>query len=462
MAANSSADISRSQLIPSVNIGDQPPGEMSNPQTGLTSRSKRIWVTLGILTMLLNALVVFVVLPKASSQIQGLYSENRYADGYDQLATNLAAGNGYRFYPDTAETLMREPGYPLLLAGAYRLFGSDLWVAKALNVALAFGTAFLMILIARRISSNALLIFGAPLTFLLHPGTLIAESRGGVEISFGFMLVLFIWTMYRAMDSSRWGDYALSGAALGATLLVRSTPLLFPVFLFAYFALAERRRGKLLVLAGNFAGLILTMCLVLSPWVVRNYLLTQELVPTASVLGVAAQTGLYFATHHETGNVQVDYAAAMERNKLAGDFGHPFRPGYYQYFYSSADELGFSHYLSRKVANEYKAFPLLFLKTLSLNLVKFWCGGKTSQSVFMNAIVQFPFLALAIAGVLFCLRAGRARVLAPLVLLCVYMVGVSIPILAQARYGTPLIPFMSILAVITLLALKNRFANARL
>lgn len=432
---------------------------MSTKEAAMIRRPKSVWMVLGLLVVLLNALIVFVLLPQANPQMRGLYSQNQYADGYDQLAANLAAGKGYRFYPDTAATLMREPGYPLLLAGTYKLFGSDFRIVKLLNMILAFGTAYCMICIARRISVNSFLIFGAPLLFLFHPETLIAESRGGVEIFFGFMLALFMLTVYRAAASGRWRDYALSGAVLGATLLVRSTPLLFPVVLFGYFAFLDRKNGRVFVLARNFAVLVLTMCLMLSPWIIRNYLLTEKFVPTASVLGVAAQTGLYLSTHHEIGNVRVDWQAAMERNQLAQELGLPFRAGYYQYFYASADELAFSQYLFHRVVDEYKASPPLFLRTLGLNLLKFWCGGKTAKSVALDAILQFPFLALAIAGFVLCLRNGRANLVTPLVLMCIYMVAVSIPILAQARYSGPLIPFMSILAAIAVIVGVRRFAS---
>lgn len=420
-------------------------------------QSKTLWIALGLLTILVNALLLFVVIPEASTRVRGLYSANQYADGYDQLAENLAAGNGYRFYPDTAQTLMREPGYPALLAGIYKLFGSNFVVVKLVNMLLAFGVAYLMTLIARRISTNPLLIYGSPLLFLFHPETLIAESRGGVEILFAFMLTLYILTVYRLAKSDKWRDYVLSGAVLGATLLVRSTPLLFPVVLFGYFLFFERQGKNLLVLIRNFALMVLTMFLVISPWVIRNYSLTKKFVPTASVLGVAAQTGLYFSTHQEIGNVRVDWQASLERNRLAQELGYPFKVGYYQYFYSAADELAFSQFLFRRVAHEYEANPLLFVKTLGLNLIKFWCGGKTGQSLTMDAIVQFPFLALAMAAVVRCIKDGRAKLVAPMALLCAYMVGVSIPILAQARYCGPLIPFMSILAAITLLVLKQKF-----
>lgn len=419
-------------------------------------RSKTLWIIVALSAVLIHVLIVFALIPKASSRIRGLYSENQYADGYDQLAMNLAAGNGYRFYPNTAHTLMREPGYPVLLAGLYSIFGTNFDVVKLLNLILAFGVGYLMTLIARKVSTNPLLIFGSPLLFLFHPETLIAETRGGVEILFAFMLTLYIFTVYRAAQSNGWRDYVLSGAVLGATVLVRSTPILFPAVLFAYLLLTKRQSNGLLVLIRNFALMISTMFLVISPWIVRNYALTKKFVPTASVLGVAAQTGLYLSTHHEIGNARVDQQAALERNKLAQELGYPFRVGYYQYFYSAGDELAFSQYLFRRTVRVYEDSPLLLMRTLALNLFKFWCGGKTGISVLMDAIVQFPLVGLAIAAVVLCLKGGRVKRVAPLALVCMYIVGVSLPILAQARYSAPLIPFISILAAITLLALKQR------
>jgi len=419
--------------------------------------SKTVWMTSSLLVVFLNSFMLFAVIPMASSHVRGLYNENRYADGYDQLASNLAAGKGYRFYPDTAQTLMREPGYPILLAGIYVLFGTKFLIVKLLNMVLAFGIAYLITLIAREISTSLFVIFGSPLLFLFHPGTLIAESRGGVEILFAFMLILYMLTVYRAVKSGRSLDYVISGAALGATVLVRSTPILFPLALFAYFVLFDRQGKSLLVLTRNFALTVLAMFVIISPWIIRNYALTQKFVPTASVLGVAAQTGLYLSTHQEIGNAQVDQEAAQERNIIAQELGYPFRHGYYQYFYSAADELSFSQYLFRRVARKYEASPLLFARTVVLNLFKFWCGGKTGKSVAMDAMVQFPFLALAIAGAVLCIKRGLAKTVAPLALLCTYIVGVSVPILAQARYSQPLVPFMSILATLGVLALKQGF-----
>lgn len=417
---------------------------------------KTQWIALGLLTIVFNALIVLVVTPKVSSHIGGLYNANHFADGYDQLAENLAAGNGYRFFPDTARTLMREPGYPTLLAGVYLVFGNRFTAVELTNVLLALGTASLIICLARKLSSRPLVIFGAPLLFLFHPETLLAETRGGVEILFAFMLTLFMLTVYRAFKSNRWWDYLLGGAVLGLTVLVRSTPILFPFLLLFYMLFFVSRRNQRLTALRNFAAMILAMLMVLSPWIIRNYTLTNKFVPTATVLGISAQSGLYLSTHQAIGNALLDTEAFWERNQLAQQLGYDFKPGYYQYFYSTSDELEFSNFLFNRTVREYEARPLLFLKALGLNLLKFWCGGKTGKSMILSGVLQFPVLTLAILGFAFSAKNGRLKDIAPLVLLIAYLVAVSVPILAQARYSQPLIPFLSILACMAIVKIRQK------
>jgi len=276
------------------------------------------------------------------------------------------------------------------------------------------------------------------------------------------MLTTFIWTVYRAVKNNRWWDYLLSGGVLGLAVLVRSTPILFPFVLLGYFLLFERAEIQKVAIFRNFILMTVAMFIVLSPWIIRNYYLTGKFVPTASVLGVSAHTGLYLSTHQAIGNVVLDTEAAAERSKLAHELGYHFKDGYYQYFYSSGDEVRFSQYLFNRVVHEYESSPQLFIKTVGLNFLKFWCGGKTWKVVAMNAIVQLPFLTLAIMGILSCLRNGLSKELAPLVLLIIYIVAVSMPILAQARYSEPLNPFLSILACVPLVTAQRRFNRAKL
>lgn len=409
-------------------------------------------VYVSILAAMVNAALLFLIVPELEGRLHSLYGQQLYADGYDQLSSNLAAGNGYRFYPETARTTMREPGYPLLLAGLQLTFGSSFTAVKAANLCLALATAWLITRLARRVSNSPAMIYIPPLMFLFHPATVIAECRGGVEILFTFLIVLFMVVLYPAMESSRWGLYALSGMVLGLAVLVKSTPILFPVFLFGYlFFFGQRGR---LATFGRIALMMAAMYAVLSPWIVRNYSLTGKFIPTASVLGVSMQAGQYICEHRATGEPmwQLDREAAFERDNVARGLGLKFKQDdfYYQTFYSSADELVFSSALARQVADRYRTHPLLCLECMSSNLIYFWSAGKTEQSTIANLLVQLPYLILGIAGVVVSVRSGQFKLVGVLVLFIAYVMAVHAPILAQARYSMPLIPFISILSGVAL------------
>lgn len=410
-----------------------------------------------VVVVVVQIALLLLIIPAVSRRLGPSYNQNGFIDGYDQLAANLANGNGYRFYPDTARTMMREPGYPVLLAGLLLVFGGSFTAVKITNLIFALGAAFLIIRIAGRFSNNPALLVIAPLLFLFHPGLVIAESRGGVEIVFTFLLLLFMLTALRAIENNRLTDYALAGAALGLTVLVRSTPMLFPAFLFAYLVLFEKKKQSLLLITRNIACLIVVMLAVLSPWIIRNYSLTRRFVPTASVLGVSAHAGQYIDSHLFEGRpwVMLDHEAAMERSQIAQQLGYPFREGYYQVFYNSVDELKFSQFLFHGVVERYKKDPALFAKCIGLNLFNFWFAGKMWPSTILNIVVQLPYLLFAIAGAILCFRNGRMRSAGPLTLFVLYTVAVYVPILAQARYSIPLVPFLSIFATIAWLGWRK-------
>jgi hypothetical protein len=418
----------------------------------------------------LHAIVLFIAIPVVTSRLHHVYGGQPFADGYDQLADNLVSGHGYRFYPDTAPTMMREPGYPFLLAGLIVLFGKSLVVVRAANLALALGTAYAIFRIAvivspRGANTSQWILLGAPLLFLFHPGVLIAETRGGVEILFGFLLALLVLTICQAIQTDRTRDFIVAGGVLGVTVLVRSTPMLFPALLLMYLLWTDRGKGRVLTHCRNIAIMIAVMIVVLSPWVVRNYRLTGRFVPTASVLGVSAQAGQYIGEREFGGKsfLILDREASRERDRVAFSLGYPFedgQQGYYQTFYKSMDELRFSDFLFKRVVSEYRASPLLFVRCVGQNVLNFWFAGKTWTTTVLNMIVQIPYIAFAIVGSFGLLKGSQARTGGLLVLLIAYVIAVHIPILAQARYSIPLIPIVAILAAKGLAVVRSKDRTA--
>jgi len=403
----------------------------------------------------LTALMLFAVIPAAESTLSANYKLG-FADDYDLIAKSLASGQGYRLGPDLAQTMIREPGYPLLLAGVFKLFGYGLEGARLANLLLTSLAALLAWALARRVTGDRFAGLVAVAIFLLHPGTLIAEARGGIEIPFMCAVLAFFVLLYRAMDADRSGYYFIAGLALGATVLVRSTPLLFPLVLVPYLLWAAppgARRRRLAQCALIVAG----MGLVMSPWIARNYAVSGLFVPTGTVLGVAAQEGQYTCERISLGrgHEELQAEAAEERNRLAASQGMRFKGDFYQYFYSTADEIAFNRALAERSFARYRAEPALLARCVGQNLVHFWVLGKNGLATAMNAALQLPLLALALAG-LFILRRRRAvATWAPIALFIAYVVAVHVPLMAHARHAIPLVPFLAIFAGAALSALKG-------
>lgn len=411
----------------------------------------------------IKAVLLFGAIPLFAQKLAGTYGIT-FADDYDKLAHSLATGSGYRFAPDLPPTLMREPGYPLFLAGVFVTLGHSLEAARAANFALAFCICLLVFSLAARFSTDRLVPGMAALIFLFHPGTIIAEARGGVELLFIFGLLLFVLALLEVARRNTVAAYAVAGAALGLVALIRSTLLLFPLLLLFYFLAVGGGMRKRGVVTLKVVVLMATALLTMSPWIVRNYLLVGQFVPTASVQGVAAQSGQYICTHMglDKRMQDVDAEAAEARNDLARRWNYRFEPSYYQYFYSPADEMNFNRQLFGRVMDEYREKPSLLLKCASSNLFNFWFAGKSWTSTLLNVVVQLPLLCLSVFGFVRIWKRGGGRDAAMVLgLLVLYLWGVHTLVLAQARYSIPLVPLLSIFASITLVGWWRRWQDGR-
>jgi 4-amino-4-deoxy-L-arabinose transferase-like glycosyltransferase len=405
-----------------------------------------------LIALMLNAFLVLYVVPELSEILSPLYGIG-FADDYDKLARNLALGNGYRLMPDMAESLMREPGYPLFLAGVFRILGDSLESARIANLLLSAGIVVLIMALGRKITSDSTVPVLAVLIFLLHPGTLIAETRGGVEILFTLLLMFFMLILHKALETEKYRHYFAAGLALGLVGIVRSTPLLFPAFLAVYFLIGARDNKERVHKMISIGLLFSATVLVMSPWVIRNYTLTHEFHPTTSAAGVAAQAGQYICENlsFDKGMQQVDDEGAVpERERLAAELGYANQSSYYQYFYTTRNEVDFSKHLLSKTISKYRQNPGFFAKCVAKNLVGFWFLGKTWPVTWINVSLQLPFVAVAIVGAYILWRRRQARRVAIIVLFIFYLVAIHAPIFAQARYSIPLVPFMSILASVAL------------
>ena len=401
-----------------------------------------------VAAVLIKVFLLYVVIPYLYQASPSTYTAEGFADWYDLIAMNLVEGNGYRFFPDTAETMVRTPGYVLVLAGIFSVFGHSLAAAKAFNLLFSFATAYVVYVLGKRVTmSHRLALIAATVTFL-HPAFLIADSRGGLESLFTLTLMVFMLLTYRAIKTDAIKDYVFAGIALGVCLLIKSTPALFPAVLFLYLVALRPNLARVRTAIIRVGALSLVAGVVLSPWIIRNYALSGNFVPTMSVGGMAAYGGLHDVLHPGRENYLQSEDVAAEMDAMLKEMKIPYKPGYYPQFYNIADEVNFYRHLGDIAKKRYLEEPSLLLRVMATNAIGFWINGRTTKATVLNSIIGLPLLALAIWGAYIGWR--RSLPVGPIVLFIVAFYLAHLPILGQARYHVPLIPLLAILACIPL------------
>ncbi|MBD3335290.1 MAG: hypothetical protein GF355_07210, partial [Candidatus Eisenbacteria bacterium] len=315
---------------------------------------------------------LFLVIPHAK-QIYPYMNVDTFPDHYEKLAWNLAEGNGYRFFPDTAPTMARTPGYPLLLAPLFAVFGQSLAAAKILNLLLSLLAAMLIADFGGRVLGSPAVSRLAPLIFLLHPAVILAESRGGPEVFLCFLFVLALSLMQRAARKQTWGAFLSAGLAVGAGALVKSTFLVLPAALLAARPASGSPWRRFLP---RWALLCAAVLAVQSPWIWRNARVSGAFVPTMTVAGMSATQGMHICRNasltdplspeNYTGRGMNE--GAYEALELAQRWGYEVKGDYFLFFESSADEVACNRRLLDRVAGIYLDRPLLVLKCLIVNL----------------------------------------------------------------------------------------------
>jgi hypothetical protein len=251
-------------------------------------------------TLLWAVLLALVLLPFAW---QHRYDWRKaYGLEPEWIARNLAHGHGFSFRGDQrwllppanrntySPTAWQEPVNPLLLGAAFRIGGASYYgklLAVALQALVLFATSVLLYLFGRglfdewtgRLASLMLLV--QPHVHYLVFGTFMTATLAGfavLVIAAAFVRCLAGVTPTRALGT---------GAALGGAMLTSAaTAAFFPIGL----VLALRGDGSRLAW-GKGALYVLGMGLVLSPWVVRNYLLFGGFIPTRSGIGQIVYVG---------------------------------------------------------------------------------------------------------------------------------------------------------------------------
>jgi 4-amino-4-deoxy-L-arabinose transferase-like glycosyltransferase len=216
------------------------------------------------------------------------------SQSYWQLGQRLARGESYVYEPDGAR-VFRTPGYPLLLAGMFRLVGTEPSVMAGRALSALLGAAAVAGTIGWAswlFDSRAGLLTG--LIAALYPGAVAMGVFVLSEAAFCLLMIAQLWLWGAALRGTSQRNRiilsAAAGLAAGLATLVRPSWLLFTPFAWLVGMLFCKQQRRQQFIAGLVAMVLLVA--TLTPWWIRNAQVCGHFVPTTLQVGASLYDGL--------------------------------------------------------------------------------------------------------------------------------------------------------------------------
>lgn len=214
--------------------------------------------------------------------IQPFHELSGDASFYYDAAHSIAENSSYSI--DGIPTASKPPVYPVFAGLILRVFGND---KAVIFLQYLFGVlaSLPLYLIARNyIDENKASLVA--LAYLFYPTTWFWESSFMSESLYVWLNILFLFFMHRYMMKRNDFDLA-AGSFWGAASFLTRPAAVFPlgiVFLSLIYQNSVKRAVRI------SAVWCFIFLLVLSPWVIRNYLIFGQFIPTSNSAGVTLYT----------------------------------------------------------------------------------------------------------------------------------------------------------------------------
>lgn len=213
---------------------------------------------------------------------------------FDKRANAILNGSGRLFWiddPSRTDLVQYPPAYPWMVALIYRLTGEH--SAYSVQVIQSVLDLVLSMVLITGLAVSAYgwpAAMGASIFAALSPLLAIVGVSPSADAPTTWFVVAGLWLLLIAVRRSRVAWALAAGGMLGAACWLRVNPLylcLFWALPLLIFAPTNRRRRLLMS-----AAVVLGAALVISPIVIRNYLVFPDFTPTGGTIGANLWEGL--------------------------------------------------------------------------------------------------------------------------------------------------------------------------
>lgn len=404
-------------------------------------RNEFRWLLLIVALAILARVLFFLIFVSYEPQLQ-----NR--DWWISIARNIVAGKGYTTYEPTAK---RGPVGVYFFVVLLYLFGDHTLPILFGQWFVGAGTCVLLYLIALEVFDDKRVALGSSVMYALYGPAIFFSMQALSEPIFTLLLAGFTLSFLRALRSPSVLGFTVTGVLMGLSTLARPIPQYYLPFALAVaiWVLGWRRKG----LIKELVALSLSFILVMIPWVVRNYIVFGRFILASSSSGLP----LYQA-NYRLGEPDFlrSYNYQDSNESLIPILLDRFGPG--EGVWGTAA----SEYQADLVARDeaikiIRAHPVRYAVLSIWRIYKLWFhmrDGSFSIDTYLVLAFNSSLLLLAAAAFVF-YRGIWLRRAVPVLVLLAYYTSVHMALIAQARNGVPIAPYVMLFAAHTLV---NRFS----
>jgi 4-amino-4-deoxy-L-arabinose transferase-like glycosyltransferase len=426
--------------------------------------------------------------------------------GYHRLAAGILETGSFTRYsdsPDYVPEVLRTPGYPAFVAAVYLVFGSGNHMAVAVVQAFVFAALCLLAyaigtrLRAPRYGGQERVGLIAALMTALFPPLPYFGALVLTELWTAFVATAAMLMCLRAAQQQQRRDFIFAGVLLSATTLVRPAFFLLPFFLATAVPILVRQQRSRRALTG-WGVLAAAAVVTMLPWFGYNYVyLGQFTLSPAGGIGRGLWEGSWQGrwagrlqselTELATGIADRDELDRRVRERAA-QANEPAGP-MLQYVHEWRDIRAiwdtptdpFERIRARVAADgEYLRVAMLHIREdpighvrrrLTRGLFSLWAAEVPIRYSLINSLptwlvygiwlVQVALLALAAWGAVWLARHQRWLEAVMLTLPLIYVTGVHLPLLCEARQSLPVKPLVIVLAATCISNWSRRPASGR-
>jgi 4-amino-4-deoxy-L-arabinose transferase-like glycosyltransferase len=360
----------------------------------------------------------------------------------DSAGWNLAEGHGFTASPGPPYVpgLMRTPGFPVLLAVAYKIAGHSFKAAYIAQSLVDSLTAVLVFFVAAAYFPASVAL-AAGILYAVYPYSAWFCGVMTQDILLTFFVVLTLLLLVRALrrfDSS-WA-WLIVGVALGLATMVKPFLILyFSVILLSVLLARMSWSARLKALA----PVVLATTLVIVPWGIRNYRLFHAFPPLA-----VGSTG-------ENMEILIDEIRFGDAHILAQQTAPDSwsRDAYLRNVRDGAELLLWERDVVRRTSPELIRLWRPYLRVMAWHVPRLWVS---TYAIFQRPIVARLALAVSVLVLIpgmfgmWLLRA-RWREFVPLYATIFVITVIYVPYTLEARYTLPARPAMIILDAVALI-----------